>query len=215
VGSLPGSDLCSIDIDNREAARMSVEHLIGLGHTRIGCITNASSVFTAAADRLAGYEQALRDHHLPLQKSLVRHGSFNQESGYQAMRSMLAETELPTAVFIASDVVAIGSLRALAEQGIRVPDDMAVFGFDNVVDSRYTSPPLSTVSFPVEEHGRRSAEILFELMSGTISAPYRETTPFEIIVRASTVGNNRAGIVQEEKTSSSNWEDKQSKEVSP
>ena len=73
-------------------------------------------------------------------------------------------------MFVASDTVAIGSLRAIAERGLRIPQDIAVFGFDDIVDSRFTSPPLSTVSFPVEKHGRRSAEILFELMSGTLAA---------------------------------------------
>ena len=214
VGSMPGSDVCSIDIDNREAARMSVEHLISLGHSRIGCITNAPPVFTAAAARLAGYQQALRSHGIAPRKSLVRYGGFNPESGYEAMRSLLREKVLPTAVFIASDTVAIGSLRALAESGIQVPRDMAVFGFDDVVDSRFASPPLSTVRFPVEQHGRRSAEILFELMSGTLSPPYHETTPFQIIVRASSVGDGRAAVPQEKKTSSSNWKDKQSEEVS-
>jgi DNA-binding LacI/PurR family transcriptional regulator len=227
VGSLPGSGLCSIDIDNREAARLSVEHLINLGHTRIGCITNAPPVFTAAAARLTGYNDAMRRHGIPARKSLVRYGGFNPESGYEAMRSLLKEKVLPTAVFIASDTVAIGSLRALAERGIHVPRDMAVFGFDDVVDSRYASPPLSTVSFPVEQHGRRSAEILFELMSGTLTPPYHETTPFQIVIRASSVGDSRAAAAtgksqkksqqksqQPKRTSSSNWKDRQSEEVS-
>ncbi len=188
VGTLPDIDLCSVDIDNTEAARHAVEHLVTLGHRRIGCITNAPAQFTAAAARLAGYERALRDHDLKADRSIVRYGNFNPESGLAAMRSILAETQRPTAVFVASDSVALGVLRAIAEAGLRVPGDIAVIGFDNIVDSAFASPPLSTVSFPVEEHGRRSGEILFELMNGRRFPPSQEITPFEIVVRESSAG---------------------------
>ena len=213
IGTLPGVDLCSIDIDNREAARRVVEHLISLGHTRIGCITNAPLHFTAATARLTGYQDALRAHGIPFRRSLVRYGGFNPESGRVAMKSMLRQRSLPSAVFIASDEVALGALRAIAEAGLRVPDDIALFGFDNIVDSRYASPPLATVSFPVEEHGRRSAEILFELMNGRISPPYQETTPFELILRESCAAPRPRGATQRQLASSSNWKDNQSEEV--
>lgn len=213
IGSLPDVELCSIDIDNREAARRVVEYLISLGHSRIGCITNAPLQFTAAAARLAGYQAALRAHGLPLRRSLVRYGGFSPESGHTAMRSLLRERTVPSAVFVASDEVALGALRAIAEAGLRVPQDIALFGFDNIVDSLYSSPPLSTVSFPVEEHGRRSAEILFELMSGRISPPYHETTPFELVARESSDATRGAAPQQKQLASSSNWKDNQSEEV--
>jgi len=208
VGSLPGTQLCSIDIDNTEAARLAVAHLVGLGHREIACITNAPANFTAAAARLSGYRTALEQHGLPFRSSLVRYGNFNPESGYVGMSSLLAAGERFTAVFVASDAVAFGALRAIAERGLAVPGDVAVFGFDNVVDSLYARPPLSTVSFPVEQHGRRSGEILFELMNGKLAPPYQELTPFEIIVRESS-GRPREGYP----ASSSNWNETQSKEV--
>jgi len=213
IGSLPGTQLCSIDIDNTEAARMAVEHLIAGGHRRIGCITNAPPQFTASAARLAGYQKALRRHAIPYERSLVRFGHFNPESGYTAMRSMLGEKPLPSAVFVASDTVAVGSLRAIAERGLRVPDDIAVFGFDDIVDSHYTSPPLSTVRFDVEEHGRRSAEILVELMNGTLKAPYHETTPFQLVFRASSPKAGRGVRKRNSHASSSNWRKRHSEEV--
>ncbi|HTO21062.1 MAG TPA: LacI family DNA-binding transcriptional regulator [Spirochaetia bacterium] len=215
VGSLPGTEVCSIDIDNTEAARQAVEHLVSLGHRDIGCITNAPAHFTAAAARLGGYQRALESHGIPLRPSLVRNGAFNPESGYSAMRSLLSEAERPTAVFVASDAVAFGALRAVSEAGLAVPGDLAVFGFDNVVDSLYSRPALSTVGFPVERHGRRSGEILFELMNGTISAPYQEITPFELIVRESSGGPWRPAASGRHLASSSNWKDTQSKEVVP
>ncbi len=213
IGSLPGVELCSIDIDNREAARLVVEHLISLGHRRIGCITNAPLEFTAAAARLAGYQAALKDHGIPLTSSLVRFGGFSPESGRSAMKSMLGHRSMPTAVFVASDEVALGALRAIVEAGLRVPRDISLFGFDNIVESLYASPPLSTVSFPVEEHGRRSAQMLFELMNGRISPPRHETTPFELTVRESSAAPHGGTRVQRQLASSSNWKDNQSEEV--
>jgi LacI family transcriptional regulator len=136
------------------------------------------------------------------------------------MQILLAGRPLPTAVFVASDAVAFGALRAIAEAGLQVPRDIAVFGFDNVVDSLYSQPPLSTVSFPVEQHGRRSGEILFELMNGKLSPPHHELTPFEIILRESS-GGSRGGSAAgspdpaRHLASSSNWKDNQSKEVLP
>jgi len=212
IGSLPGVTLCSIDVDNREAARLVVEHLISQGHTRIGCITNAPLQFTAAA-RLAGYQAALKDHRIPFRRSLVRFGGFSPESGRMAMKNMLRLRQLPTAVFVASDEVALGALRAIGEAGLRIPQDIALFGFDNIVDSRYTSPPLSTVSFPVEEHGRRSAEMLFELMNGRISPPHHESTPFALVVRESSAAAPGEGLSHRQQASSSNWKDNQSEEV--
>ena len=213
IGTLPGTDLCSIDIDNTEAAHGAVEHLITAGHSRIGCITNAPPQFTAATARLAGYQRALHSHGIPFQPSLVRFGNFNPDSGYAAMQSMLKEKNPPTAVFVASDTVAIGSLRAIAERGLRIPQDIAVFGFDDIVDSQYTSPPLSTVRFDVEEHGRRSAEILYDLMNGNLRAPHHETTPFQLVLRASSSTGRRAARTHTPHASSSNWKKTQSEEV--
>jgi LacI family transcriptional regulator len=213
IGTLPGTDLCSIDIDNMKAAHGAVEHLIAAGHSRIGCITNAPPQFTAATARLAGYHQALQSHGIPYLPSLVRFGHFNPESGYTAMHSMLREKELPTAVFVASDTVAIGSLRAIAERGLRIPQDIAVFGFDDIVDSLYTSPPLSTVRFNVEGHGRRSAEILYDLMNGNLRAPHHETTPFQLVLRASSSTGRRLPRFHRPQASSSNWKKRQSEEV--
>lgn len=213
IGTLPGTDLCSIDIDNMKAAHGAVEHLIASGHSRIGCITNAPPQFTAATARLAGYHQALQSHGIPYLPSLVRFGNFNPESGYTAMHSMLGEKELPTAVFVASDTVAIGSLRAIAERGLRIPQEIAVFGFDDIVDSLYTSPPLSTVRFDVEGHGRRSAEILYDLMNGNLRAPQHETTPFQLVLRASSSTGRRLSRSHRLQASSSNWKKRQSEEV--
>ncbi|HNT76260.1 MAG TPA: LacI family DNA-binding transcriptional regulator, partial [Anaerolineae bacterium] len=105
-----------IDVDNVTGAYQAVSHLIRLGHTRIGTITGALNT-TAALDRRTGYEQALREHGLPLEDALVAPGNFNESSGYQAMQQLLPHR--PTAIFVASDVMVFGALRALSEAGLR------------------------------------------------------------------------------------------------
>ena len=232
IGTAPGVGVCSIDIDNTDAARQAVAYLVAQGHRRIACITNAPLSFTAASARLAGYRQALRDAGIRYDPSLVGIGRFHPESGYQAMKTLLRARTPPTAVFVASDTVALGSVRAIHERRLRIPEDIAVFGFDNIVESRYTSPPLSTVSFPVEEHGKRSGELLLEVMATGVTAARHMTTPVELVIRESTT--NRAGKAADSRgrpdthqgrargrpprtrttASSSNWERTQSEEVS-
>lgn len=223
IGSAPGVEVCSIDIDNADAAFQAVSYLISQGHRRIGCITNAPLSFTAASARLAGYRRALRENGIPYDPSLVGIGRFHPESGYVAMKAMLQERKIPTAVFVASDTVALGSIRAIQERHLRIPDDIALFGFDNIVESSYTTPPLSTVSFPVEEHGKRSGELLLDVMSKGATPPRHMTTPVEMVIRESTMvrrenrtayGARGRGTRARTIASSSNWRQKQSEEVS-
>jgi LacI family transcriptional regulator len=111
MGQLPGTNICSVDVDNCTAAQMAVEHLISLGHERIACITNASPSYTAAADRLNGYRDALHASGLPYDENLVRYGDFSLQSGYRQMQSLLDSDVQFTAAFVASDEVLIGALR--------------------------------------------------------------------------------------------------------
>lgn len=230
IGSAPSIEVCSIDIDNTDAAFQAVTYLIAQGHRRIGCITNAPLSFTAATARLAGYRQALRENGIPYDPTLVGIGRFHPESGYLAMRALLDTGKAPTAVFVASDTVALGSIRAITERRLRIPDDIAVFGFDNIVESSYTTPPLSTMSFPVEEHGKRSGELLLEVMGGGVTSPRHMTTPVQMVIRESTAVRRGRQNATENRTadrasrgrtarakniaSSSNWRQKQSEEVS-
>jgi hypothetical protein len=122
---LPGSNFYSVDIDNRLAARQAVEYLIGLGHRQIACITNAPFSYSASADRLLGYREALEQAGIPFDESLVRFGDFEPESGYTQMSSLLASGIPFTAGFIASDAVLIGANAALREHGLCIPADIS------------------------------------------------------------------------------------------
>jgi len=193
-GRLPNSTLPFVDVDNMSAARMAVEHLIGLGHTRIACITNAPrDSGHEATDRLYGYQIALEAHGLPYDETLVRYGDYQERSGFEAMRSLLEQPERPTAVFVASDVVALGALSAARTAGLQVPDDLAVVGFDDIQLSQYVVPPLTTVRVPAHEIGATSAQMLLNI----IQNGHRPASVFletELIVRESCGAHLKNGI---------------------
>jgi DNA-binding LacI/PurR family transcriptional regulator len=185
MGSLPGTSFYSVDVDNCAASRAAVTHLIRLGHTRIGCITNAPVSYTAALDRLRGYRQALEAAGLPKDNELVRYGDFDPQSGYEQMNALLTLESPPSAVFVASDVVAFGVMAAIRERELTIPDDIAVVGFDDVPFARFVNPPLTTVHLPAADLARRSSEILFKLIKREQPAKKRVLLDTHLIVRGS------------------------------
>jgi DNA-binding LacI/PurR family transcriptional regulator len=192
-GSLPDVPVPSVDIDNRAGARTAVEHLIGLGHRRIGCITNAPLAYTAAADRVAGYGEALAAAGIGLDPDLVIEGAFDAASGHVAMTSLLATHNPITAVFVASDIVAFGALRALREAGLRVPADISVVGFDDIPLARHFDPPLTTIRLPANALGVAAGRALVDRLTGRPTSE-RTLLPTELIVRESTaVRRNQTG----------------------
>jgi DNA-binding LacI/PurR family transcriptional regulator len=185
LGQLPGNVACFVDVDNRSAAREVVEHLIHLGHQRIGCITNAPREYTGGADRLAGYRDALEAAGLPFEERLVRFGGFVAESGYRAAHSLLQEITSPMALFVASDVVAFGAMAAIRERGLTIPDDVALVGFDDIPLARYVDPPLTTVRLPAAELGRQAGQMIVNLVQDGEMAVRNMILETELIVRAS------------------------------
>jgi len=176
--------LDNLYVDNVAASRAAVEHLIGRGHERIGMIAGQGGPRQA---RVRGYHGALAEHGLPPDEALLRDGDFSEEGGHRAMRSLLEGPLPPTAVFAASDVMAVGALVAIREAGLRVPEDVAVVGFDDIPVARLITPPLTTVAQFQENLGVRAAGMLLERLDG--KAPERgrsEEMPYELIVREST-----------------------------
>jgi len=184
-GRLPEIDLPFVDVNNMEAARIAVEHLIGLGHRRIACITNAPPhTGYETIDRLAGYRAALEAHALPFDETLIRYGDWEARSGFEAMNSLLDLPDRPSAVFIASDEVALGALRAARIAGVRIPHDLALMGFDDILVSEYMTPSLTTVRVPAYELGAAAARMLIEIIqTGQRPAPMILET--QLIVRES------------------------------
>lgn len=183
-GSLDGSTVPSVDIDNRAAARTAVEHLISLGHRDIACVTNAPVAYTAAAERVAGYREALEAHGLAARPTRLAEGDFDAASGHAAMRRLLHAGLPPTAVFVASDVVAFGVYGALREAGLRIPTDVSVVGFDDIALAAFADPPLTTIRVPAFGLGEAAGRLLLEMLAGR-TVPTRSLLATELIVRAS------------------------------
>ena len=182
-----GSPYDLFTIENREGAARVVTHLIEQGRTRIAAIAGPAGS-TDVEERLAGYHDALEEH--GLSPAAVIDGAFTQESGYEAGKKIVDLSERPDAVFACNDYMALGAMAAFREAGVGVPDDVAVAGFDDIVNARYANPPLTTVHVPVYEIGHRAGKrLLKRIQSDPSPAAEQFRLPHELKVRASTVGD--------------------------
>jgi LacI family transcriptional regulator len=171
-------------VDNAAAARAVIVHLIERGHSRIGVITGRKGPRPA---RLFGYLHALTEHGIELDDHLVREGDFQESGAQRAMRELLTLPVPPTAVFAVNDLMAIGAVVAIREAGLRIPEDISVAGFDDIVASRFTTPALTTVAQHPERLGRRAAEMVLERLKGMVPDHGRsEEMPYELVIRDST-----------------------------
>lgn len=181
VGRPDISGVSYVDADNGGGARMVAAHLCSLGYRRIGLVGAPVST-TAGLDRLNGFMEGLEACGLPLDTALRADGDFTEHSGYEAMLRLIPSR--PEAVFVASDTMAIGALRALREADLAVPDDVAVVGFDGLRSSEQTSPTLTTVHQPVEETGAEAVTTLLELIDEDRGAgeAVSKIMPVELVV---------------------------------
>lgn len=162
---IPGSTLPTVCFDNTGGARSATAYLIRMGHRRIAHITGPpENILTQ--DRLAGYQAALEDANLPLEEKLIIEGDFSIESGRAAIRLLGALGELPTAVFCASDEMAIGAIATIKAAGKRVPEDVSVIGFDDIQFANAVDPPLTTVHQPRAEIGQTAMNLLLDVLDG-------------------------------------------------
>jgi LacI family transcriptional regulator len=188
VGRHPNERVNYVDIDNVAGARMAVEHLIRLGHRRIATITGPLNM-TSGADRLKGYQRALEAYRLPVEEALIVEGDFTEASGTAAARCLLPLSV--TAIFVASDVMAIGALKGIREAGLRVPHDVALVGFDDVPLATAVQPSLTTIRQPIERLGSLAAGLLVDLLDNPPDeqAPaHHIILPTKLIIRESCGG---------------------------
>ncbi|MGC4811512.1 LacI family DNA-binding transcriptional regulator [Micromonospora sp. DT228] len=169
-----------VDVDHVGGVTAAIQHLLKIGRRRIATIAGPQDMI-AGIERLSGYRSAVADAGLP---ELVAVGDFTRESGSAAMRRLLTEHPDLDGVFAASDLMAHAALRTLREAGRRVPEDVAVIGFDDIETAAYTEPPLTTVRQPIVELGRRMTQQLLRLAAGE---PIEQSVmlPTELVRRAS------------------------------
>lgn len=172
-------------VDDERGAAQGTRHLIDSGYRRIACITGTADVFTGQR-RLAGYRGALQATGRPYDEGLVRYADFRQEGGYQAMASLLAQPERPDAVFAANNMMTVGAVACVFDQGLAVPDEIGVVGFDDMPWS-LIRPALSTVAQPTYELGRTAAELLNSRVAEPDRDPAVLTLPTQLKVRQSSV----------------------------
>jgi DNA-binding LacI/PurR family transcriptional regulator len=173
--------LCYVDSDNLSGGRAATELLIARGARRIATITGPQDM-CAGQDRLQGYRAALTDAGRTVDQQLIAFGDFTVDGGTRAMHALLDADPDVDAVFAASDLTAIGALRAIEQAGRRVPEDIAVIGFDDLREAALTTPPLTTVRQPIAELGQTMAQLLVRRIAG--EDPQRATVlPVEVVQR--------------------------------
>jgi LacI family transcriptional regulator len=162
-GAKAAATLPTIGATNWVGGRAATEHLIALGHRRIGVITGSKGGLLCSRARLDGYRAALEEAGIAEDPSLIRHGEFDYQSGIAAAQKLIDHTNPPTAIFACSDHIALGVYEAARRRGLSIPDQLSVVGFDDLPTARWASPPLTTVRQPLEEMGWLAAQTLLNL----------------------------------------------------
>jgi LacI family transcriptional regulator len=183
----PPPDMPSVGATNWAGGLAATEHLLGLGHTRIGAIAGPADYLCSRA-RIDGYRSALEQAGIRFDPALVRNGDFQHEGGFVRGGELLdlAGPGRPTAIFAGSDQQALGVYEAARQRGLRIPQDLSVVGFDDLPLARWVSPPMTTVRQPLAEMGRVAAEVLGDLIEGVPPRSRRVELSTELIVREST-----------------------------
>lgn len=171
--------------DNRGGVYKGIDHLIALGHRRIGMITGPPGL-SSGAERLEGYNEALRKHRIPVDDRWIKRGDFKRESGYALTQEILREGSPVTALFVANNQMAIGALQVLNEMKIRIPEDISFISFDDMEWYGLLDPPLTAVEHSPYLMGKAAGEMLLQRISKNRKNPKRVMIPSHLIIRKST-----------------------------
>lgn len=178
----------SVSINHLGGVHQLISHLLRLGHQRIACISYAPMIDVQVRRRFGKFQELMEEAGCQVEDRYVRIGGYDPESGYEAMKSLLEETPLPTAIYGMNDLMALGAIRAIHEAGLRIPHDIAVVGYDDMRFSAFTYPALTTIHAPEVELGQEAAKMLFKLIDGAkIENPHLSLEP-ELYVRQSCGG---------------------------
>ena len=181
---IPGSGISFIDADNLKGSYEATTHLINLGHRRIAFL-NGPLRYANSVDRLAGYSRAMKDNCLPVEKDCLLEGNYGRKSGYAAASRLFKLHKLPDAVFAANDRMAAGLVQGLKEKGVRVPEDIAVVGFDDSDIATVLEPKLTTVRVLFFEMGKRCGAEFVKIVNGESRQGFEIFIEPKLIVRSS------------------------------
>jgi LacI family transcriptional regulator len=182
--AVPGGGVPMVGSNHRDTGRLAAGHLIGLGHTSIATVTGLFRR-RVTRSRLHGYEDALREAGIEPSEDLVVEGDWTPGGGAAATRLLLERIPGITAIFVHSDMMAVGVLGALWKAGRRVPADVAVVSCDDIPFAEYLTPPLTTVRVPLAQTGRQAVELLLRCIAGEQVPERAPLLPVELIVRGS------------------------------
>ena len=177
---------------DRYGARLATQHLVDLGHRRIGYI-NGMADWIEAQNRLLGYQDVLVENGLPMDEALIRQGDWGVESGYQAACRLMALEERPTAIFAANDIMALGAIYAIQEVGLKIPEDVAIVGYDDRDFADWIRPALTTIRMPSFEMGQAAARLLLQQINGEELEDATQIPGKLIIRKSSGADHSQAG----------------------
>ncbi|WGL18393.1 LacI family DNA-binding transcriptional regulator [Microbulbifer bruguierae] len=176
----------SVQLNNRAAARAITDHLVRLGHRRIGLIKGPQRS-PLTLERVAGYREALEAAGIAFDDSLLCPGDFTLQSGHRAAGTLITRDNPPTAIFCENDEMALGAMQRIKQAGLRVPQDISVAGFDDIAYASYSDPALTTIAQPAEEFGATAAQLLIDqLETASSGEPAQVVLPYDLKVRDST-----------------------------
>ena len=181
----PSPDVPSVGSANWSGGLAATRHLIELGHRRIAAITGPEDMMCSLA-RVDGYRSAMNSAGLPIDPAWIRFGDFHVEGGRDRARELLALPEPPTAIFAGSDLQALGTLDAVREAGLRVPDDVSIVGYDDIPLARWVSPRLTTVHQPLQRMGEEATRLVIRLSEEDVRTTPRMDLATSLVVREST-----------------------------
>ncbi len=182
---LPEMSVDAVTADDEGSGYQAATHLIQAGHRRIGCITGPPTL-SISSDRVDGYRRALTTHGIPVDESLIVNGDFQCQGGYDGMRALLARDDaLPTAIFACNDLMAMGAICALSQKRLRIPQDVAVVGCDDIALAAFTNPSLTTVAHPKQDLGSTAVEMLVQRIEDKTRPIVKRVLSTELMIRDS------------------------------
>ena len=172
--------------NDMQASEEAVKYLIGLGHKRIACISGIAYKYHTASYRKKGYEKALLEAGIPVREEYIVYTDYNIDEGYEAFKTLMSLPEPPTAIFTYYDLLAVGAIRAAADIGIKVPEDVSIMGYDDIRLAKYTSPRLTSINQNKQRIGEMAIQLIVDRIQDNTLPPGHVVLPMNLVVREST-----------------------------